>query len=97
MFIIDEPAIKAISFVRGNAAKEYIYSRGSANSKRVQANLGAKNYGVVLPGSNKKSAMNAITGASFGTAGQRCMSLSTVVLVSPDTKSYVDELLSISR
>jgi malonate-semialdehyde dehydrogenase (acetylating)/methylmalonate-semialdehyde dehydrogenase len=96
-FIIDEPAIKAISFVGGNAAGEYIYSRGSANGKRVQANLGAKNHAVVLPDCNKKSTINAITGAAFGAAGQRCMALSTVVLVGPDTKSYVDDLVSAAK
>lgn len=48
-FIIDEPRIKAISFVGSNQAGEYIYSRGSANGKRVQANLGAKNHAWYVP------------------------------------------------
>ena len=52
-FILDEPAIKAISFVGSNRAGEYIYTRGSANGKRVQANLGAKNHAAVLPDCNK--------------------------------------------
>jgi malonate-semialdehyde dehydrogenase (acetylating)/methylmalonate-semialdehyde dehydrogenase len=90
-FIIDEPAIKAISFVGSNRAGEYIYTRGSANGKRVQANLGAKNHAAVLPDCNKNHALNAITGAAFGAAGQRCMALSTLVMVG-ETKDWVAEI-----
>lgn len=96
-FILDEPSIKAISFVGGNAAGEYIYTRGSANGKRVQANLGAKNHAVVLPDCNRKSAINAITGAAFGAAGQRCMALSTVVLVGSDTDSWIEDLVTSAK
>ena len=80
-FIIDEPAIKAISFVGSNRAGEYIFARGSAQGKRVQANLGAKNHAAILPDCNKNHALNAIVGAAFGAAGQRCMALSTIVTV----------------
>ncbi|KAI7333066.1 putative methylmalonate-semialdehyde dehydrogenase [Hortaea werneckii] len=92
-FILDEPAIKAVSFVGSNAAGEYIYSRGSANGKRVQANLGAKNHAIVLPDCHKKTTLDAITGASFGAAGQRCMALSTVVLAGHETQSWLPELI----
>lgn len=61
----------AISFVGSNQAGEYIYNRGCANGKRVQANLGAKNHAIVLPDADKKSALDAIAGAAFGAAGQR--------------------------
>ncbi|KAL1603862.1 aldehyde dehydrogenase (NADP(+)) ald6 [Paraconiothyrium brasiliense] len=90
-FIIDEPRIKAISFVGSNKAGEYIYTRGSANGKRVQANLGAKNHAAVLPDCNKNHALNAIAGAAFGAAGQRCMALSTLVMIG-ETKDWVPEL-----
>ncbi|KAF2681830.1 Methylmalonate-semialdehyde dehydrogenase [Lentithecium fluviatile CBS 122367] len=90
-FIIDEPRIKAISFVGSNKAGEYIYTRGSANGKRVQANLGAKNHAAVLPDCNKNHALNAIAGAAFGAAGQRCMALSTLVMVG-ETKDWVPEI-----
>ncbi|KAI9720069.1 MAG: Methylmalonate-semialdehyde dehydrogenase [acylating] mitochondrial [Candelaria pacifica] len=90
-FIIDEPAIKAISFVGSNRAGEYIYTRGSANGKRVQANLGAKNHAAVSPDCNKNHALNAIAGAAFGAAGQRCMALSTLVMVG-NTKHWLPEL-----
>lgn len=72
-FIIDEPAIKAISFVGSNKAGEYIFTRGSERGKRVQANLGAKNHAAVLPDCNKNHAINALVGAAFGAAGQRYM------------------------
>jgi malonate-semialdehyde dehydrogenase (acetylating)/methylmalonate-semialdehyde dehydrogenase len=90
-FIIDEPAIKAISFVGSNRAGEYIFARGSANGKRVQANLGAKNHAAVLPDANKQHALNSIVGAAFGAAGQRCMALSTLVMVG-ETKEWLGEL-----
>ncbi|RAK74220.1 CoA-acylating methylmalonate-semialdehyde dehydrogenase [Aspergillus fijiensis CBS 313.89] len=90
-FILDEPSIKAISFVGGNRAGEYIYTRGSANGKRVQANLGAKNHAAVLPDCNKNQTLNAIVGAAFGAAGQRCMALSTVVMVG-ETQEWLPEI-----
>lgn len=92
-FVLDVPAIKAISFVGSNRAGEYIYRRGSANGKRVQANLGAKNHGVVMPDCDKKQAISAIIGAAFGAAGQRCMALSTLVLVGP-TKDWLSEMVA---
>ena len=90
-FILDEPRIKAVSFVGSNKAGEYIYQRASANGKRVQANLGAKNHAAVLPDCNKNATLNAIAGAAFGAAGQRCMALSTLVMVG-DTKEWLPEL-----
>ncbi|KAH9809188.1 Methylmalonate-semialdehyde dehydrogenase [acylating], mitochondrial [Teratosphaeria destructans] len=90
-FILDEPRIKAVSFVGSNKAGEYIYQRASANGKRVQANLGAKNHAAVLPDCNKNHALNAIAGAAFGAAGQRCMALSTLVLVG-ETKNWAPEI-----
>ena len=95
-FIIDEPAIKAISFVGSNKAGEYIFERGSAQGKRVQANLGAKNHAAVLPDCNKNHALNAIVGAAFGAAGQRCMALSTLVMVG-ETKEWLPELAEKSK
>ena len=90
-FILDEPRIKAISFVGSNKAGEYIYKRASANGKRCQANLGAKNHAAVMPDCNKNHALNAIAGAAFGAAGQRCMALSTCVMVG-ETKDWLPEI-----
>lgn len=95
-FIIDNPAIKAISFVGGNKVGEYIYTRGSALGKRVQANLGAKNHAVIMPDCNKNQALNAIVGAAFGAAGQRCMALSVIVTVG-DSRQLLDELVERSK
>jgi malonate-semialdehyde dehydrogenase (acetylating)/methylmalonate-semialdehyde dehydrogenase len=85
-FICDNPHIKAISFVGSNQAGEYIHARGSANGKRVQANLGAKNHALILPDANPEATLNALAGAAFGAAGQRCMALSAAVFVGETNK-----------
>lgn len=90
-FILDEPRIKAISFVGSDKAGKYIHTRGTANGKRVQANLGAKNHAVLLPDANRNFAINSIVGAAFGAAGQRCMALSALVAVG-DANSWMPEL-----
>ena len=90
-FLIDNPSIKALSFVGGNRVGEYIYTRGSAQGKRVQANLGAKNHAILLPDADKNHALNAIVGAAFGAAGQRCMALSVLVNVGK-SKEWMGEL-----
>jgi malonate-semialdehyde dehydrogenase (acetylating) / methylmalonate-semialdehyde dehydrogenase len=90
-FILDHALIKAVSFVGSNRVGEYIYTRASANGKRVQANLGAKNHAVILPDCNRKDTLNAVTAAAFGAAGQRCMALSALVTVG-DTRSWIPEI-----
>ncbi|KAK9388376.1 Aldehyde/histidinol dehydrogenase [Lipomyces mesembrius] len=95
-FLIEEPRIEAISFVGSDKAGEYIYTRGTANGKRVQANLGAKNHAIIMPDSNKSQALNAIVGAAFGAAGQRCMAISVMVTVG-DTKEWIPELIELAQ
>lgn len=73
--ICDDPRIKAISFVGSDRAGAHIYNRGTSNGKRVQANLGAKNHCILMPDANREHALNSISGAAFGAAGQRCMAL----------------------
>jgi|UniRef100_A0A8J9S4K0 malonate-semialdehyde dehydrogenase (acetylating)/methylmalonate-semialdehyde dehydrogenase len=73
--------IQAISFVGGNFAGEYIFQQGTAHGKRVQSNMGAKNHAVVLPDADRGATVRALVGAAFGAAGQRCMALSTLILV----------------
>ncbi|KAI2607620.1 Aldehyde/histidinol dehydrogenase [Hypoxylon fragiforme] len=90
-FILDAPEVKAVSFVGSNKAGEYIYNRASANGKRVQANLGAKNHAAVMPDCNKNQFINAVVGAAFGAAGQRCMALSTLVMVG-ETKEWLSDV-----
>jgi len=90
--ICDHPAIRSISFVGGDKAGKHIYERGTKNGKRVQANLGAKNHGVIMPDANKNLTLNSLAGAAFGAAGQRCMALSVAVFVGP-TKTWLPELI----
>ncbi|CAM1505927.1 Fc.00g115640.m01.CDS01 [Cosmosporella sp. VM-42] len=90
-FLLDAPEVKAISFVGSNKAGEYIFTKGSANGKRVQANLGAKNHALVMPDADKELAINSIIAAAFGAAGQRCMALSVLLLVG-ETKDWLPEL-----
>jgi malonate-semialdehyde dehydrogenase (acetylating)/methylmalonate-semialdehyde dehydrogenase len=91
-FLCDAPSVRAISFVGGNQAGEYIFDRGTKNGKRVQSNLGAKNHATIMPDADKESTLNALVGAAFGAAGQRCMALSTVIFVG-ETKEWVHELV----
>lgn len=79
--ITQHPDIRAISFVGGNQAGDYIYEQGAKTFKRMQINMGAKNHCIVLPDADREDAVNAIVGAAFGASGQRCMALTTCVLV----------------
>jgi malonate-semialdehyde dehydrogenase (acetylating) / methylmalonate-semialdehyde dehydrogenase len=83
--ILDHPDISAISFVGSSDIAQYIYSRGTANAKRVQAMGGAKNHGVVLPDADLDQVVADLAGAAFGSAGERCMALPVVVPVGEKT------------
>lgn len=88
----EDKTIKAISFVGGNKAGDYIYEHGAKNHKRIQVNMGAKNHGVIMPDCDKEDALNALVSAAFGATGQRCMALSVAVLVG-ETKNWVPDLV----
>ncbi|WP_454712224.1 CoA-acylating methylmalonate-semialdehyde dehydrogenase [Cupriavidus nantongensis] len=75
------PDIKAVSFVGSTAVGTQVYNLAGAHGKRVQSMMGAKNHAVVLPDAHKEQTLNALAGAGFGAAGQRCMATSVVVLV----------------
>lgn len=90
--ICKHPDIKAISFVGGNNGGEYVYKTGTENGKRVQSNMGAKNHAIVMPDCDKEDTLNALTNATFGATGQRCMALSVAVFVG-ETKNWVKELI----
>lgn len=90
-FICQNKDIRAISFVGADRAGKYIYEEGAKHGKRVQANMGAKNHGVIMPDANKEHALNQLCGAAFGAAGQRCMALSTAVFVG-EAKNWLPEL-----
>jgi malonate-semialdehyde dehydrogenase (acetylating)/methylmalonate-semialdehyde dehydrogenase len=79
--LLDNPDVQAISFVGSTPIAEYIYARGSAAGKRVQALGGAKNHMVVMPDADMEMAVDALMGAAFGSAGERCMAISVVVAI----------------
>ncbi|QNP44335.1 CoA-acylating methylmalonate-semialdehyde dehydrogenase [Sphingomonas daechungensis] len=91
--ILDHPDIKAVSFVGSSDIAQYIYSRGTANNKRVQAFGGAKNHGIVMPDADLDQVVNDLTGAAFGSAGERCMALPVVVPVGEETANALREKL----
>jgi malonate-semialdehyde dehydrogenase (acetylating)/methylmalonate-semialdehyde dehydrogenase len=91
--ILDHPDIKAVSFVGSSDIAQYIYSRGTSNNKRVQAFGGAKNHGIVMPDADLDQVVNDLTGAAFGSAGERCMALPVVVPVGEETADALREKL----
>lgn len=90
--------IKAVSFVGSTAVGTHVYDLAGKHGKRVQSMMGAKNHAVVLPDANREQTLNALVGAGFGAAGQRCMATSVVVLVGaakqwlPDLKALAQKL-----
>jgi len=87
--ILDNPHVKAVSFVGSSDIAHYVYRRGVAAGKRVQAMGGAKNHGIVMPDADLDQTVADLVGAAFGSAGERCMALPVVV---PVGKATADEL-----
>jgi malonate-semialdehyde dehydrogenase (acetylating) / methylmalonate-semialdehyde dehydrogenase len=83
--LLDEPRVQAVSFVGSTPIAEYIYARGSAHGKRVQALGGAKNHMVVMADADIDGAASALLGAGYGSAGERCMAISVAVCVGDAT------------
>ncbi len=92
--LLDHPGVRAISFVGSTPVAEYIYARGAANGKRVQALGGAKNHMVVMPDADLDKAADALIGAGYGAAGERCMAISVVVAVGDATADALVERLA---
>jgi len=91
--ILDHPEIKAVSFVGSSDIAHYVYQRGVAAGKRVQAMGGAKNHGIVMPDADLDQVVNDLSGAAFGSAGERCMALPVVVPVGHDTADRLRDKL----
>ena len=91
--ILDHPDISAVSFVGSSDIAHYVYKRGVAAGKRVQAMGGAKNHGVVMPDADLDQVVNDLCGAAFGSAGERCMALPVVVPVGEETANRLREKL----
>ena len=87
--ILTHPLVHAVSFVGSSDIAHYVYQTGAANHKRVQAMGGAKNHGIVLPDADMDQVIKDLSGAAFGSAGERCMALPVVV---PVGKKTADEL-----
>ena len=91
--ILDHPAISAVSFVGSSDIAHYVYRRGVAAGKRVQAMGGAKNHGIVMPDADLDQVVADLSGAAFGSAGERCMALPVVVPVGEKTAVALREKL----
>ena len=83
--ILDDPDIQAVSFVGSSAVAEYVYARGAAHGKRVQAMGGAKNHAIIMPDADLDQVANELIGAGYGSAGERCMAISVAVPVGERT------------
>ena len=87
------PSIAAVSFVGSTAVGTHVYNLASQHGKRVQCMMGAKNHAVVMPDANKEHSLNALVGATFGAAGQRCMATSVTVLVG-EARKWIPDIVA---
>jgi len=95
--LLAHPDIQAISFVGSTPIAESIYTKGCANGKRVQALGGAKNHLVVMPDADLDAAVNALMGAAYGSAGERCMAISVAVAVGDIADTLIARLAEKAR
>ena len=91
--ILDDPDIKAVGFVGSTPIAQYIYARGCANGKRVQCFGGAKNHMIIMPDADMDQTVDALIGAGYGSAGERCMAISVAVPVGKETADRLIEKL----
>ncbi|CAM1633748.1 CoA-acylating methylmalonate-semialdehyde dehydrogenase [Bartonella apis] len=91
--ILDNPDIKAVSFVGSTPIARFIYERAAANGKRVQALGGAKNHMLIMPDADLDQVVDALIGAGYGSAGERCMAISVAVPIGEDTANRLMEKL----
>jgi len=92
--LLEHQDVEAITFVGSSAIAEYIYTTGCAHGKRVQALGGAKNHAVVMPDADLEQTVDALIGAAYGTAGERCMAVTVTVAVGGVGDELVDRLAS---
>src|SRR5271166_2948436 len=83
--LLTDPRVKAVGFVGSSSIAEYIYATGTAHGKRVQCFGGAKNHMIVMPDADMDQAVDALIGAGYGSAGERCMAVSVAVPVGQKT------------
>ncbi|MDY6765978.1 MAG: aldehyde dehydrogenase family protein, partial [Candidatus Nanohaloarchaea archaeon] len=92
--VLDHPEVQAVSFVGSSAVAQAIHQRATANGKRAQALGGAKNHMVVMPDADMDQAADALMGAAYGAAGERCMAVSVAVPVGEETGDALVERLA---
>lgn len=90
--ILKHPDIAAVSFVGSTPIAQHVYATGTAHGKRVQALGGAKNHALVMPDCDLEKTVDALIGAAYGSAGERCMAISVAVAVGPIADTLVAEL-----
>ncbi|MGQ0662397.1 MAG: CoA-acylating methylmalonate-semialdehyde dehydrogenase [Pseudomonadota bacterium] len=90
--LLTDPGVAAVSFVGSAAVGEYVYRTGCAHGKRVQALCGAKNHMVVMPDADFDQAIDALMGAGYGSAGERCMAVSVAVAVGSAGAALMERL-----
>lgn len=95
--LLDHPRVKAVSFVGSTRIAKYVYARGAANGKRVQAQGGAKNPVVVLPDADLEVSSKVIADSVYGCAGQRCLAASTVISVGDQNGAIKEALYETAR
>ena len=95
--LLTHPDVKAVSFVGSTPIAQYIYETGAHHGKRVQALGGAKNHMVVMPDADIDQAVDALIGAGYGSAGERCMAISVAVLVGDVADKIVPKLAERAR
>jgi malonate-semialdehyde dehydrogenase (acetylating)/methylmalonate-semialdehyde dehydrogenase len=95
--LLEHPEVKALSFVGSTPIAQYIYQRGAQLGKRVQALGGAKNHMVVMPDADLDQAVDALIGAAYGSAGERCMAISVAVLVGDVADKIMPQLAERAR
>ncbi|GGD34556.1 CoA-acylating methylmalonate-semialdehyde dehydrogenase [Sinisalibacter lacisalsi] len=91
--ILDNDVVQAVGFVGSTPIAQYIYGRAAANGKRAQCFGGAKNHMIIMPDADMEKAADALVGAGYGAAGERCMAISVAVPVGHETADRLVELL----
>ncbi|MEM8770874.1 MAG: CoA-acylating methylmalonate-semialdehyde dehydrogenase [Pseudomonadota bacterium] len=91
--LIEDPRVKAISFVGSSDIAQYIYANGTAHNKRVQAFGGAKNHMIILPDADMDNVVNQLVGSAYGSAGERCMATPVAVPVGEGTADKLVEMM----
>ncbi|MFV2093132.1 MAG: CoA-acylating methylmalonate-semialdehyde dehydrogenase [Hyphomicrobiales bacterium] len=92
--LLDHPDVRAVSFVGSTMIAEYVYKRGTGNGKRVQALAGAQTHMIIMPDADMDKVADALMGAGYGSAGERCMAISMAVPIGDETADKLVDVLA---